>query len=45
MMDQLLDTTFHLAEKLDKASQDLDLLMEKQLERTTTLVYRNNLKS
>ncbi|XP_018425804.1 PREDICTED: uncharacterized protein LOC108798537 [Nanorana parkeri] len=45
MMDQLLETTFHLAEKLDKASQDLDLLMEKQLERSTTLVYRNNLKS
>lgn len=45
MMDQLLDTTFHLAEQLDKASQDLDLLMEKQLERMTTLVYRNNLKS
>ncbi|KAM5164319.1 uncharacterized protein ACMZJ9_006829 [Mantella aurantiaca] len=45
MMDQLLENTFHMVEKLDKASQDLDLLMEKQLERTTTLVYRNNLKS
>ncbi|XP_072266438.1 uncharacterized protein [Pyxicephalus adspersus] len=45
MMDQLLESTFHLAEKLDKSSEDLDLVMEKQLERSSTLVYRNNLKS
>ncbi|XP_075057255.1 uncharacterized protein LOC142143360 isoform X2 [Mixophyes fleayi] len=44
-MDHLLQTTFHLADKLDKVSQDLDLLLEKQLERSTTLAYRNSLKS
>ncbi|XP_068135128.1 uncharacterized protein [Hyperolius riggenbachi] len=45
MMDQLLETTFQLAEKLDKTSENLDLLLEKQLERSTTLAYRNTLKS
>ncbi|XP_063771096.1 uncharacterized protein LOC134908846 [Pseudophryne corroboree] len=45
MMDHLLQTTFHLADKLDKASEDLDLILEKHLERSTTLAYRNTLKS
>ncbi|KAM9317259.1 uncharacterized protein PAF06_008357 [Gastrophryne carolinensis] len=45
MMDQLLESTILLAQKLDKASEDLDHLLEKQLERSTTMVYRNNLKS
>ncbi|XP_044146610.1 uncharacterized protein LOC122934980 [Bufo gargarizans] len=45
MMDDLLQTTFYLVEKLDKKSQDLDVLLEKQLERSTALAYRNMLKS
>lgn len=45
MMNHLLQSTFQLAENLDKKSQDLDLLLEKQLERSTALAYRNILKS
>ncbi|XP_069831859.1 uncharacterized protein [Dendropsophus ebraccatus] len=45
MMNHLLQTTFQLAENLDKKSQDLDVLLAKQLERSTTLVYRNMLRS
>ncbi|KAM4042676.1 uncharacterized protein ACNLHF_013248 [Anomaloglossus baeobatrachus] len=44
-MNHLLQSTSHLAEKLDKTSQDLDVLLAKQLERSTTLAYRNMLKS
>ncbi|KAG8546701.1 hypothetical protein GDO81_029966 [Engystomops pustulosus] len=45
LMNNLLLTTFHLAEKLDKTSQDLGDLLEKQLERSTSLSYRNMSKS
>lgn len=45
MMNHLLQTTFRLAENLDKTSQDLDILLEKQLGRSTALAYRNILKS
>ncbi|KAG9470905.1 hypothetical protein GDO78_016368 [Eleutherodactylus coqui] len=45
MMNHLLQTTFHLADKLDKTSEDLDILLGKQLERSTALAYRNILKS
>ncbi|XP_056419737.1 uncharacterized protein LOC130361144 isoform X2 [Hyla sarda] len=44
-MNHLLQTTFQLAETLDKKSQDLDVLLAKQLERSTTLAYRNMLRS
>ncbi|CAJ0929487.1 unnamed protein product [Ranitomeya imitator] len=44
-MNHLLQSTSHLAEKLDKTSQDLDVLLAKQLERSTTLAYRNMMKS
>ncbi|XP_075716940.1 uncharacterized protein LOC142759021 [Rhinoderma darwinii] len=45
LMNHLLQTTFHLAEKLDKTSEDLDIFLGKQLERSTALAYRNMLKS
>ncbi|XP_053565482.1 uncharacterized protein LOC128655915 [Bombina bombina] len=41
VMDHVLQTTSHLAEKLDKTSQDLDELLEKQLQRCSSLAYRN----
>ncbi|XP_077147901.1 uncharacterized protein LOC143808779 isoform X2 [Ranitomeya variabilis] len=44
-MNHLLQSTSHLAEKLDKTSQDLDVLLAKQLERSTTLAYRHMMKS
>ncbi|KAM8954513.1 uncharacterized protein RCH25_045086 [Pelodytes ibericus] len=45
VMDHLLRSTTHLAEKLDKASQDLDMFLEKQLDKSTTLAYRSSIKS
>ncbi|MEE6477121.1 hypothetical protein FKM82_011362 [Ascaphus truei] len=45
MMDHLLQTTSRLAENLDKASHDLDVVIAKQLHKSTTLAYRNIMKS
>ncbi|KAM4694730.1 uncharacterized protein O3C94_005215 [Discoglossus pictus] len=45
MMEHLLQTTSRLADKLDKTSQELDGVLQKQLERSTTLVYRHTIRS
>ncbi|KAM4772709.1 uncharacterized protein WCC33_004382 [Rhinophrynus dorsalis] len=45
MMAHLLHTTSVLAEKLGKTSEDLDSLLEKTLDKSTTLAYRSTIKS
>ncbi|CAH2245527.1 Hypothetical predicted protein [Pelobates cultripes] len=45
MMDHLLRSTSHLAEKLEKTSHDLDVFLEKQLEKSATLAYHNTIRS
>ncbi|XP_053316719.1 uncharacterized protein LOC128484385 [Spea bombifrons] len=44
-MDHLIQSASRLADKLDEASQDLEVLLEKQLERSTNLAYQNTIKS
>ncbi|KAG8445885.1 hypothetical protein GDO86_010612, partial [Hymenochirus boettgeri] len=44
-MDNLLQTSSHIAEKLDKKAKDLDAALEKQLAKSTTLVYQSTMGS
>eukprot|EP00079_Xenopus_tropicalis_P013215 XP_002941294.1 PREDICTED: uncharacterized protein LOC100496183 isoform X2 [Xenopus tropicalis] len=45
MMDNLLETTSLIAEKLEKKSGDLDATLEKQMARCTSLAYQSSVGS